>query len=209
VEQSSWSRLLHDVGTLRHMSHEHATCPAVGPVDGQWLDQVSPWLEVGDSSAITLLPRRITNGKAIYRDDVGPLMKWLRSEGFDARFLDTPDQTFESHYGAISDILLAVLVNMGSNAAWDGFKFLLHKIRHRARDMKSAGIEPQCKISLGLVKYPDGSSLMWQDISGPAEEVLDFAESIARDYIAGNLSGANAEIESDTGQDHPSQDVPE
>jgi len=191
------------------MSDEHTVDPAVGPVDRQWLDQVSPWLNVGDPSAITVLPRRIVNGKAIYDDDVGPLVKWLRSEGFDARFLDTPDQTFESHYGAVSDILLAVLVHIGSNAAWDGFKSLLSKIRYRARDTKSAGIEPQCKVFLGLVKYPDDSSLMWQEISGSAEEVLDFAESIIRDYIAGNAGGANAEIEENAHPDQPSQDVPE
>ena len=191
------------------MSDEHTVYPAVGPVDRQWLDQVSPWLNVGDLSAITVLPRRIANGKAIYDDDVGPLVKWLRSEGFDAKFLDTPDQTFESHYGAVSDILLAVLVNIGSNAAWDSFKSLLYKVRYRVRDTKSAGIEPKCKMSLGLVKYSDGSSLMWQDISGPAEEVLDFAESITRDYIAENTGGANAEIEENTDPDHPSQDAPE
>lgn len=181
----------------------------VEPVDRQWLEQVSPWLKVGDSASITLLPRRVVNGKAIYSDDVGPLVKWLRSEGLDARFLNTPDQTFESHYDAVSVILLALLINIGSNAAWDGFKSIVHKVRHRVRDMKSASIEPQCKMSLGLVKYPDGSSLMWQEISGPAEDVLDFAESITRDYISGNLGGANAAIGEDTSPDHPSQDVPE
>jgi hypothetical protein len=190
------------------MSDNHTVCPAVGPVDRQWLDQMSPWLNMGDPSAITVLPRRIVNGKAIYGDDVGPLVKWLRSEGFDAQFLNTPDQTFESHYGAVSDIVLAVLVNIGSSAAWDGFKSLLSKIRNRARDTKSASIEPQCKVFLGLVKYPDGSSLMWQEISGPAEEALDFAESITRDYIAGNTGGPNAKIEENTNPDQPSQDVP-
>jgi hypothetical protein len=191
------------------VSDELTASPALGPVDRQWLDQVSPWLDRGDLAVITVLPRRIANGKAIYGDDVGPLVKWLRSEGFDVRFLDTPDQTFESQYGAVSDILLAVLVNIGSNAAWDSFKFLLRKIRYRVRDMKNAGIEPQCKVSLGLVKYPDGSSFLWQEISGPAEEVLDFAESITRDYIAGNSGDANAAIEEDAGPNHSSQDLPE
>jgi hypothetical protein len=186
------------------MSNDPTGNDAVGPVDRQWLDQVSPWLSGGDPSAITLLPRRITNGKAVYGDDVGPMVKWLRSEGFDARFLDTPSHTFESHYGAASNILLSILVNVGSSAAWDGFKCLLGKIRHRAHDMESADIEPHCKMSLGLVKYPDGSSLMWQEISGPAEEVLDFAASITRDYIARNTDSANAEIGEDAGLDHPS-----
>ena len=191
------------------MSEEHTVHPTVGPVDREWLDQLSPWLNGGDPSAITVLPRRITNGKAIYGDDVGPLVKWLRSEGFNVAFLETPDQTFESKYDAISTILLSVLVNIGSSAAWDGFKSLLDKIRHRARDMKSTGIDPQCQMYLGLVKYPDGSSFMWQEISGPAEEVLNFAKSITQDYIAGNTSGVSAEIEENAGSDHPSQDVPE
>jgi hypothetical protein len=181
----------------------------VSPVDREWLDQLSPWLNGGDPFAIKVLPRRITNGKAIYGDDVGPLVKWLRSEGFNVAFLDTPDQTFESQYDAVSNILLSVLVNIGSNGAWDGFKSLLDKIWHRARDMKSSGIDPQCKMYLGLVKYPDGSSLMWQEISGPAEEVLNFAKSITRDYIAGNTGGVSAEIEENAGSDQPSQDVPE
>jgi hypothetical protein len=191
------------------MSDELTVSPAVGPVDRQWLDQVAPWLNVGDPSALTVLPHRVANGKAIYGDDVGPLVKWLQGEGFDARFLATPDQAFESHYGAVSDITLAVLVNIGSNAAWDGFKILLRKMRYRVRDMKGADIEPQCKMSLGIVKYPDGSSFMWQNISGPAAEVLDLAESIARDYVAENSTGVNAETEGNTGPDHPPQDVPE
>ena len=75
--------------------------------------------------------------------------------------------------------------------------------------MKSAGIESQCKMSLGLVKYPDGSSFMWQEISGPAEKVLDFAESITHDYIAGRSVGATAEIGENTGPYDTSQNATE
>jgi hypothetical protein len=39
--------------------------------------------------------------------------------------------------------------------------------------------------------------------------VLDLAESIARDYVAENSTGVNAETEGNTGPDHPPQDVPE
>ena len=189
------------------MSNESIGHPVVGPVNQQWLDQVSSWLDDRDPSTITVLPRRITNGKAIYGDDVSPLVKWLRDESFDARFLNTPDHAFESRYGAVSDIVLSVLVNIGSSAAWDGFKYLLDKIRYRTSDMKSAGVEPQCTMSLGIVNYSDESSVMWQEISGPAEDVLHYAASIAQNYIAGNTDSPDAAIEEGASSDHSSHDA--
>lgn len=197
------------MGNLQCMSDEHTSSPVVGPVDQQWLDQVSPWLNAGDLPAITVLPRRIMKGKAVYGDDIGPLVKGLRSEGFDAAFLNTPDQAFDSRYSTVSDILISFVINIGSTGAWEASKFLLNKIRHQARDMKSSRIDPQCKMTLGLVKYPVGSSVMWQEISGPAEDVLDFAASIARNYIGENTDSDSAENEASAGSDHLPQDATE
>lgn len=186
-------RPLHNVGILHSMRNEHAPSVMVGPVDQQWLDEVSPWLKNGDASAIMLLPHRIAHQKAIYGDDVGPLVKWLQSEGFDTAFLDTPDQAFESQYNAVSYVIINILLNMAGGAAWDGFKSLLGKMRSTARDTKGIGVESQCKMSLGLRK-PDGS-VVWQGISGPTEEVLKHAESLAREYLAASTEVFSMEIE--------------
>jgi hypothetical protein len=193
IQAASSVPVLQNAGILHGMRNEHALSVTVGPVDQRWLDEVSPWLKNGDASAIVLLPHRIAHEMAIYSDDVGPLVKWLQSEGFDAIFLDMPDQAFESQYNAVSYVIINILLNMAGGAVWDGFKSLLGKMQSRARDTKDTSVEPQCKMSLGLRK-PDGS-VVWQGISGPTEEVLKHAESLAREYLAASAKAANMEIE--------------
>lgn len=178
-------------------------------VDQQWLSQVSPWLSAEDVPAITILPRRIQDGKAIYGDDLVLLVKQLRFDGIDAKFLETPDQAFESQYSAVSIITLNILLNIASNACWDGFKLLLGRIRSKALDAQRAGVESKCKMSMGLVKYPDGSSFTWQEISGPTEDVLKIAESLARDYITGNAGAPELKNESGTSPDQTTSSIPE
>jgi hypothetical protein len=159
----------------------------IGTVPAQWLDDVSPWLDEDADFAITILPRRIIGGRAVYGDEVGSLVKLLQSDNADVAILTTPDHTFESRYSAVPSLLLAVLVNIGSNAAWDSFKLLLQRLRRRASDQSSDRAEPECTVSLGLVKYPDGAACIWHEISGPADKVLDLAESITREFIACDL----------------------
>jgi hypothetical protein len=157
-----------------------------GPVNQSWLYEMTPWLPADSPPAITLLPDRIADGKAVYNADTAPLVKQIRSQGLDAQFLPTPDQTFKSEYSAEAVIVLSLLLNIASNAAWDSFKFLLHMIRLRAQRLRQAGEEPQLTLSQGIFRYPNGSSYLWQRFSGSAEQVLDLAESAVREYMSAN-----------------------
>jgi hypothetical protein len=191
------------------VSNEQTPSSVVAAVDQQWLSQVSPWLSAGDVPAITILPRRIKDGKAIYSDDLVLLVKQLRIDGIDAKFLETPDQAFESQYSAVSIITLNILLNIASSVCWDGFKLLLGKMRSKALDTQRAGGESQCKMSIGLVKHPDGSSFTWQEISGPTVDVLKVAESLARDYIAGSTGAPELKSENGASPDQTTSSIPE
>jgi hypothetical protein len=191
------------------MSSEKTSSSVVAAVDQQWLSQVSLWLSTGDVPAITILPRRIKDGKAIYSDDLVLLVKQLRIDGIDAKFLETPDQAFESQYSAVSTITLNILLNVASSACWDGFKLLLGRIRSKAIDTERAGVESQCKMSIGLVKYPDGSSFTWQEISGPTEDVLRIAESLARNYITGSTGVPDLKNENGASPGQTTSSIPE
>jgi hypothetical protein len=154
------------------------------------------------------LPDRIAGGKAVYSADTAPLVKQIRSEGFDAQFLPTPDQTFKSEYGAESVIFLAFLLNIASSAAWDSFKFLLHMIRLRVQGLRQAGVEPQLTLSQGIFRYPDGSSYFWQRFSGSAEQVLDLAESAMREYISANEGIGPSELNQESERHQPPESAP-
>lgn len=172
-------------------------------VDQDWLDQVSPWLTGGQKfAAMTVLPDRITGDKAVFRADTAPLVKLLRAEGADIGFLPTPDQTFQSEYDATAAIFLALLLNVVSNAAWDAFKLLVRTIRGRTLETGEPYREPEITMSVGITKEPDGSSVLWQKVSGPAGQVLDLAESIVQDYLSSgprvNADEATPEAEPDS-----------
>jgi hypothetical protein len=143
-----------------------------------------------------VLPDRIVNGKSVFSADVAPLVKQIRSQGFDAQLLPTPSQTFKSEYGADSLIVLSFVLNVASNAAWDSFKLLLHLIRLRVKGIRETGAEPQLTLSQGIFRYPDGSSYLWQKFSGPPESVTDAAESAVRDYMSANPGSELREVES-------------
>jgi hypothetical protein len=147
---------------------------------------MSPWLPSENPTALTVLPDRIVDGKAVFSADIAPLVKQIRSQGFEAQFLPTPTQTFRSEYGADSLIALAFLLNVASNAAWDSFKLLLHMISIRVRAARESGTEPQLTLSQGIFRYPDGSSYLWQKFSGSPEQVIDLAESAVREYMSAN-----------------------
>jgi hypothetical protein len=100
---------------------------------------------------------------------------------------NTPNQTFESHFTAVAEIVLGIVLNIASSAAWDGFVYLLSMLRLRAQELRQLGAQPQSRIILGITRNPDGSSVFWQDLSGPSEEVLEAARSAVRDYMSTNL----------------------
>ncbi len=192
------------------MGVENSAEAIAGPVDESWLDEMKPWLPADSPSAITLLPDRIADGKAVYSADTAPLVKQITSQGLDAQFLSTPDQTFKSEYGAAESVIfLSFLLNIASNAAWDSFKFLLHIIRLRVQGLRQAGVEPQLTLSQGIFRYPDGSSYLWQRFSGSAEQVLDLAESTVREYMSANEGYAPPALDQESEQHQPPGAAPE
>jgi hypothetical protein len=183
-------------GTLRLMSSE---CPAeatTGAVDQGWLDELSPWLHGENPSALTILPERIVEGKAVFNADIAPLAKQIRSQGYDAQLLSTPSQTFRSEYGADSLIVVSILLNVAGSATWDSFKFLLHVIKVRVRGIRDSGAEPRLTLAQGIFRYPDGSSYLWQKFSGAPEHVVNLAESALRDYMTANDASEHRAVES-------------
>jgi hypothetical protein len=181
----------------------------VGPVEQSWLDDMSPWLHAGNLPALTVLPDRIVNGKAVFSADIAPLVKQISSQGFDAQFLPTPSQTFQSEYGADSLIVLSFVLNVASNAAWDSFKMLLHLIRLRVKGIRETGAEPHLTLSQGIFRYSDGCSYLWQKFSGSPESVIDAAESAVRDYMSAHPGSEHREVESTPETDQSSWTAPE
>jgi len=163
---------------------------------------MSPWLHGENPPALTVLPDRIVDGKAVFSADIAPLVKQIRSRGLEAQFLPTPSQTFQSEYSADALIALSFLLNVASSAAWDSLKLLFHMIRLRVREVRDTGTEPQLILTQGVFTYPDGSSYLWQKFSGPSERVIDLAESAVRDYISAHPGSDSPAVESnpETGQ---------
>jgi hypothetical protein len=178
------------------MSSERPAEATTGPVDQDWLDGMSPWLNREDPPALTILPERITGEKAVFSADIAPLAKQVRSQGFDAQLLSTPDQTFRSEYGADTAIALSILLNVTGSAAWDTLKFLYYVIRLRAQGVRETGEEPQLTLNQGVFKYPDGSSFLWQKFSGAPESVIDAAESAVREYMSATAVSQDQAVES-------------
>ncbi len=191
------------------MSKGRPSEAVAGPVDQFWLDETSPWLGEENPPALTVLPDRIVNGKAVFNADIAPLVKQIRSQGYDARFLATPSQTFQSEYGADSVIVLSFLLNVASNASWDSFKFLLHTIRLRVQGVRQTGAEPQVTLTQGIFRHPDGSSYLWQQFSGTPERVLELAESAVKAYVSANPGTASSVVEPKAQPGQSSWAVPE
>lgn len=167
----------------------------VGTVDQTWLQEMSPWLPGENPPALTVLPERVVNGKGVFSADIAPLAKQIRAHGFDAQLLSTPTQTFRSEYGADSLIVLSILLNVTGSAAWDSLKFLFHIIKLRVQGERENGAEPKLILRQGIFTYPDGSSYLWQNFSGPPESVLDLAESAVRDYMSATAVSEHRPVE--------------
>jgi hypothetical protein len=182
-------------GSLRHVSDAHPEEVIPGSVNQAWLDEVSPWLPRENPPAVTVLPDRVVDGKAIFGADIAPLVKQIRSQGFEAQFLPTPAQTFRSEYGADSLIALSFLLNVASNAAWDSFKLMLHIIQLRIQGARESGAEPKLTLTQGIFRYPDGSSYLWQKFSGSPEHVIELAGSTAREYMSANPANESRAVE--------------
>jgi hypothetical protein len=178
------------------MSNEHPAEATTGPVDQDWLDGISPWLNREDPPALTILPERVTGEKAIFSADIAPLAKQVRSQGFDAQLLSTPAQTFRSEYGADTAVELSIALNVMGSAAWDTIKFMYYMIKLRAQGVRETGEKPQLTLNQGVFKYPDGSSFLWQKFSGAPESVIDAAESAVREYMSANAIGQDQVVES-------------
>jgi hypothetical protein len=182
-------------GRLRLMSSERPAEVTTGPVDQDWLGGISPWLQGEDPPALTILPERIVEGKAVFSADIAPLAKQLRSQGFDVQLLSTPAQTFQSKYGADWAIELSILLNVAGSAAWDGIKFLYHLIKLDAQGAREIGEEPKLTLNQGIYRHPDGSSFLWQTFYGAPDKVIDRAESAIRDYLSATQLSEDQAVE--------------
>jgi hypothetical protein len=185
------------------MSSERPAGATTGPVDQDWLDGVSPWLPGENTPTLTILPERIVGGKAVFSEDIAPLAKQIRSQGFDAQLLPTPAQTFRSEYGAADTAIeLSIVLNVAGSAAWDSVKFLYHLIKLRVQGAREAGADPQVTLTQGIFRYPDGSSFLWQKFSGESDNVIELAQSAVRDYMSATTVNESQAVESSEGTDN-------
>lgn len=158
---------------------------SVGEVPASWLDEVLLCISTSDRSAVVVLPQYVEDGIAVFPSELTPLVKVLQAEGIDSSFMaGDRGRTFQSTYSAAGAIFIALLLNVGSNVAWDGFKLLLRTIRARiARTEHDVGSDTTI-FRFGVTKRPDGSQIHWREISGPSGLVLDRAEAILEKFTA-------------------------
>ena len=155
----------------------------VREVPEKWLNQLQPYIR-GERASVVLLPQYIENEIAVFDSSLTHSVKQLRSEGIDASFLaGGRGKVFRSTYSAEGAILLAVLLNLVSSAAWAGFVLMIRAMRTRLSERKSDEPIPSAVFRIGTTSNPDGSRAHWHEIAGPAHLVFDHAEATVRKYM--------------------------
>jgi hypothetical protein len=79
-----------------------------------------------ESELIVLPLQYLDTGVALYTEPSVMAVKALRAQGVDAAFLDAPEQrTFEVKKSGLETAVVAFVLGIASNAAWDGIRHLL------------------------------------------------------------------------------------
>ncbi|MFF4879717.1 hypothetical protein [Micromonospora sp. NPDC000668] len=150
----------------------------VEQVDQRWLDIVLPLVQ-SELPTLTLLPQRIENGATIYDAQLLHAAKTLRANGVDAQFVSGErGRLYQSNFSATGALLLGVLLNLASSAAWDGIKYFTSMLRTQLKTSRAS--TQKVVIAMGITKNADGSSTTWQRIEGPADLALERVEAIVR-----------------------------
>jgi hypothetical protein len=121
-------------------------------------------------TGIVVLPRDQRDGKAVYTEPSVMLVKELRATGADAAYLDPSDvRAFEVKKGVLGDGLLAVVIGIASNGAWEAIKALLRR-------------GPTQPLSVTYLELDDGNErrgLAWK-VEGDPDAVLDAIDKLRR-----------------------------
>ncbi|MEJ5914720.1 hypothetical protein [Pseudokineococcus sp. 1T1Z-3] len=106
--------------------------------------------------------RRDQAGRGIYDASTEMIVKELREAGVRASFLDPPaTRLFNVQHSAWADLVLAIVINFGSSAAWDGLKALIRK-----------SSPPSRHVSLSLTAVEADGSRRELHASGSGEDVI-------------------------------------
>lgn len=77
---------------------------------------------------LVVMPVRQVGGNGVYSQTSLLLVKKLRAIGLSAEFLDPPEsRTFEVRKSALTTVVLSIVLNVGSSAAWDAIKAAFRK----------------------------------------------------------------------------------
>lgn len=121
---------------------------------------------LGDVDLVVLPRESSDSGLALYDDSVIGVVKALKSEGYEASFAD--DAEHRSWVGEKSaELVLALIVGVGSNAAWSGLVWLFRKVHADRRvEAKVARIE----------RGTDDTTWEWGEFRGTGADVADMIE---------------------------------
>lgn len=116
---------------------------------------------------LVVLPREMSSsGVALYDDSVIDVVKTLRAEGYEADFAD--DQDHRSWAGEKSaEVVLALVVGVGSNAAWASLVWLFRRFHIERR--------VEAKVAR-IVQSDTGTTWDWAEFKGTGAEVADLME---------------------------------
>jgi hypothetical protein len=150
------------------------------PVDQTWIDQILPWLTVCTPDGLTILPLRVSDGLGVFSAETASSVKLLRANKYDVQLLATPSRTYASDYSADPEVVLAVVLNLASNAAWDAMKALVQLVIVRIREVSGARTPHRLRLVIGgmTISLPDGRAISWRSISGAPDDVVRLVQTV-------------------------------
>lgn len=121
-----------------------------------------------DSDVVIEPQRRDEGGRGIYDVSAEMAVKHLRAAGVRAAFADPPEsRLFHVQHSAWADLALAVVINIGCSAAWDGLKALVRLLA-----------PPSGRVDLSMTAVEADGSRRDVHISGSGVEVIAVIESL-------------------------------
>jgi hypothetical protein len=154
-------------------------------VPDEWVGAVSAALSATPTSAVMLLPETFDAGVAIYPAELLLVVKELRADGVNAAFLAGKEgKTFRSRYSADgAGVVVGILLNVLGSGIWDAMKTTFRFLRLRVAEQRNSGNTDRTTFRMGISRSADGTDVMWQEMSGPAEAVLAHAEAMTTAYL--------------------------
>ncbi|PWU49869.1 hypothetical protein DLJ47_25360 [Micromonospora sp. S4605] len=137
-------------------------------------------------AAVVVLPEFFERGIAVFPAYLTPVVKTLRADGIGASFLNGErGRTFRSTFSAEpAAIFVGIMLNMLSNGLYDAVKVTFQLLRLRLAEMRNPAGADTTTLRMALPRNADGTGLLWQEIIGPSDKVLAYAEAAARRHLS-------------------------